>query len=191
MTYLQSGRRAQAPTATDKYLLTAAPSFLARSLTRSSDCASTRQIIGTGRYPASVGLTPRYASEKWWQKHRVFSTRRIGRFGGFRGCRHPHPAALVGGGAVGRDSPGFHPHELRHTAASLAIASGADVKVVQQMLGHKKRHHDARPVRPPVRRPARRRGRPMTLRGPLRSRMCTRCVPGGGGAVGCHGERSP
>lgn len=32
---------------------------------------------------------------------------------------------------------GMHPHELRHTAASLAIASGADVKVVQQMLGHK------------------------------------------------------
>lgn len=31
----------------------------------------------------------------------------------------------------------FHPHELRHTAASLAIAAGADVKVVQQMLGHK------------------------------------------------------
>jgi integrase len=33
--------------------------------------------------------------------------------------------------------PGFRPHELRHTVASLAIASGADVKVVQQMLGHK------------------------------------------------------
>lgn len=31
----------------------------------------------------------------------------------------------------------MHPHELRHTAASLAIASGADVKVVQRMLGHK------------------------------------------------------
>jgi integrase len=28
-------------------------------------------------------------------------------------------------------------HKLRHTAASLAIASGADVKVVQTMLGHK------------------------------------------------------
>jgi integrase len=28
------------------------------------------------------------------------------------------------------------PHGLRHTAASLAIASGADVKVVQTMLGH-------------------------------------------------------
>ncbi|MFI6935563.1 tyrosine-type recombinase/integrase [Streptomyces sp. NPDC050287] len=29
------------------------------------------------------------------------------------------------------------PHKLRHTAASLAIASGADVNVVQTMLGHK------------------------------------------------------
>ncbi len=27
--------------------------------------------------------------------------------------------------------PELHPHELRHTAASLAIACGADVKVVQ------------------------------------------------------------
>jgi integrase len=35
------------------------------------------------------------------------------------------------------DLSGLHPHELRHTAASLAIASGATVKVVQQMLGHK------------------------------------------------------
>jgi integrase len=31
---------------------------------------------------------------------------------------------------------GLTPHSLRHTAASLAIMSGADVKVVQQMLGH-------------------------------------------------------
>ena len=36
--------------------------------------------------------------------------------------------------AIGQ--PALHPHELRHTAASLAIASGADVKVIQQMLGH-------------------------------------------------------
>ena len=28
------------------------------------------------------------------------------------------------------------PHELRHTAASLAIAAGASVKAVQLMLGH-------------------------------------------------------
>lgn len=31
---------------------------------------------------------------------------------------------------------GLRIHDLRHTAASLAIASGADVKVVQRMLGH-------------------------------------------------------
>jgi integrase len=36
--------------------------------------------------------------------------------------------------AVGRD--GLVPHELRHTAASLAIASGASVKGVHSMLGH-------------------------------------------------------
>ena len=30
--------------------------------------------------------------------------------------------------------PGLTPHELRHTAASLAVAAGADVKAVQQML---------------------------------------------------------
>jgi integrase len=33
--------------------------------------------------------------------------------------------------------PGLSPHKLRHTATSLAIASGANVKVVQQMLGHR------------------------------------------------------
>ena len=33
--------------------------------------------------------------------------------------------------------PGLKPHELRHTCASLAIASGANIKVVQRLLGHK------------------------------------------------------
>jgi integrase len=28
------------------------------------------------------------------------------------------------------------PHDLRHTAASLPVASGANVKTVQRMLGH-------------------------------------------------------
>lgn len=28
------------------------------------------------------------------------------------------------------------PHDLRHTAASLAVSAGANVKVVQRMLGH-------------------------------------------------------
>jgi integrase len=31
---------------------------------------------------------------------------------------------------------GFHPHELRHTAASLAVSAGANVKAGQRMLGH-------------------------------------------------------
>lgn len=39
--------------------------------------------------------------------------------------------------AAGLDGLGITPHKLRHTAASLAIAAGADVKVVQTMLGHK------------------------------------------------------
>lgn len=38
--------------------------------------------------------------------------------------------------AAGLAAEGLTPHKLRHTAASLAIAAGADVKVVQQMLGH-------------------------------------------------------
>lgn len=32
--------------------------------------------------------------------------------------------------------PGLTPHELIHTAASLAVGAGANVKVVQRMLGH-------------------------------------------------------
>ncbi|MBT2474226.1 site-specific integrase [Microbacterium sp. ISL-103] len=45
-------------------------------------------------------------------------------------------------GAVNRvrdadeDFPRVTPHDLRHTAASLAISSGANVKAVQRMLGH-------------------------------------------------------
>lgn len=36
--------------------------------------------------------------------------------------------------SIGR--PGLTPHELRHTAASLAVSAGANVKAVQRMLGH-------------------------------------------------------
>jgi integrase len=31
---------------------------------------------------------------------------------------------------------GITPHSLRHTAASIAVSSGANVKAVQRMLGH-------------------------------------------------------
>ena len=39
--------------------------------------------------------------------------------------------------AAGLD--GFTPHDLRHAAASFAIAAGASVKGVQAMLGHSPR----------------------------------------------------
>lgn len=35
-----------------------------------------------------------------------------------------------------KDFPRVTPHDLRHTAASLAISAGANVKAVQRMLGH-------------------------------------------------------
>jgi integrase len=48
----------------------------------------------------------------------------------FRRAGFDHAAAAAG-------LVGITPHSLRHTAASLAIAAGANVKVVQTMLGHK------------------------------------------------------
>jgi integrase len=39
--------------------------------------------------------------------------------------------------AIAVDEAGLTPHELRHTCASLAIAAGANVKVLQTLLGHK------------------------------------------------------
>lgn len=51
------------------------------------------------------------------------------RIGNFR-ARVFDPAAR----AVGLD--GLTPHELRHTAASLAVSAGANVKAVQRLLGH-------------------------------------------------------
>ncbi len=62
----------------------------------------------------------------------VFPARRGGvlRVNNFRRSHFDRAAGAI-------DVAGFTPHELRHTAASLAIASGADVKVVQTMLGHR------------------------------------------------------
>lgn len=44
--------------------------------------------------------------------------------------------AWFDGAAAAIGVPGLTPHELRHTAASLAISSGAHAKAVQRMLGH-------------------------------------------------------
>ena len=61
----------------------------------------------------------------------VFTAPRGGvlRSGNFRRDYFDDAAASVG-------LAGLVPHELRHTAASLAIAAGASVKLVQRMLGH-------------------------------------------------------
>jgi len=42
---------------------------------------------------------------------------------------------------LAQDTPslaGLRIHDLRHTAASLAISCGANIKAIQQMLGHKR-----------------------------------------------------
>lgn len=40
--------------------------------------------------------------------------------------------------AADKAFPSITPHDLRHTAASLAVSAGANVKAVQRMLGHAK-----------------------------------------------------
>lgn len=44
--------------------------------------------------------------------------------------------AKAGGDPVTPEFPRVTPHDLRHTAASLAVSAGANVKAVQKMLGH-------------------------------------------------------
>jgi integrase len=66
-----------------------------------------------GDEPLFVG--PRSHS---WLRNRAFR----------RGWLTPAAAAI--------GQAGLTPHELRHTAASLAISAGANVKAVQRMLGH-------------------------------------------------------
>jgi integrase len=63
----------------------------------------------------------------------AFTTRHgaVLRVGGARRSWWDRAAAAAG-------VPGLTPHELRHTAASLAVSAGANVKAVQAMLGHAK-----------------------------------------------------
>lgn len=51
--------------------------------------------------------------------------------------RRPHPTSGWFAKAVTASGiPHATPHDLRHTAASLAVSAGANVKAVQKMLGH-------------------------------------------------------
>jgi integrase len=82
------------------------PAFLCRMLAP--------HIAGRGRdEPVFFGIRT-----KTWLRNHVF---RVGWF---------DPAAITIG--LG----GLTPHELRHTAASLAVSAGAHVKAVQRILGH-------------------------------------------------------
>lgn len=51
------------------------------------------------------------------------------------------------GDATTPDFPAITPKALRHTCASLAISAGANVKVIQRLLGHGS--NDARHLRAP------------------------------------------
>jgi integrase len=47
-------------------------------------------------------------------------------------------ASMDGHALEDESFPSITPHDLRHTAASLAVSAGANVKAVQRMLGHAK-----------------------------------------------------
>jgi len=51
--------------------------------------------------------------------------------------KRPHPTSgWFAKAAAESGIPRATPHDLRHTAASLAVSAGANVKAVQKMLGH-------------------------------------------------------
>lgn len=49
---------------------------------------------------------------------------------------HKDRQSWFGGAVIRSGIPRITPHDLRHTAASLAVSAGANVKAVQRMLGH-------------------------------------------------------
>ena len=58
-------------------------------------------------------------------------------FGDGEHLRRPHPVSgWFAKAVVAAGVPRVTPHDLRHTAASLAVSAGANVKAVQRMLGH-------------------------------------------------------
>ena len=80
---------------------------------------------------------PRYWPSRWLNAARASRATTCSD----HGQRHGAPAQELASGRLRRGRTGSrsgerHPHDLRHTAASLAVASGATVKSVQRMLGH-------------------------------------------------------
>ena len=79
----------------------------------------------------------------WWTSSRCRWRARHPRRWCSRPCTVHRYAISPGGVTCSTERPGevglagLTPHELRHTAASLAVSAGATVKVVQRMLGHR------------------------------------------------------
>lgn len=85
------------------------PAFLAEAIARECEGKHRDQLVfGDGTTHARAT----YGERGWWAR-------------AVRACQE-----------VDADFPRLTPHDLRHTAASLAISAGANVKAVQAMLGH-------------------------------------------------------
>ncbi|OLT21408.1 hypothetical protein BJF81_02375 [Ornithinimicrobium sp. CNJ-824] len=82
-------------------------------------------------FPAFVGEHLVAASAGKGTEELVFTARRGGVLRNLNFRRDVFDLAAVEAGLAG-----LTPHELRHTAASLAVSAGANVKAVQRMLGH-------------------------------------------------------
>jgi len=101
------------------------PPFLDSALARATMGKRSGQLV----WPANTGgyLAPGNAVSGWFA-------------GASKRARVADAALAEGARGRGEQAPGemprVTPHDLRHTAASLAISAGANVKAVQRMLGH-------------------------------------------------------
>jgi integrase len=97
------------------------------------DAVTTSVTTGIYTDPRRSRITVREWSARWLAAARASAAAEKGGLLHLRNFRRASFDPAVQ--AAGLD--GLTPHALRHTAASLAIAAGGNVKVVQTMLGHK------------------------------------------------------
>ncbi|MHA3723475.1 tyrosine-type recombinase/integrase [Leucobacter sp. HY1910] len=101
------------------------PSFLDADLERMSKGKSPASLIWAGRGGAHLG--PGNAASGWFERAvQQVIAEDIEAAAKAKARGEVEPPVM----------PRVTPHDLRHTAASLAISAGANVKAVQRMLGH-------------------------------------------------------